>query len=127
MAFGILCGVGKRTLTRSISFQGNTQKDWSGDYKLLKKTHNLSVQFVNLTKELRERLNITGHADQRLLEVVDGSFCNRTVFGEDWNAQNVSIVARCRKDIVLCRRARGKGRRFYSLTKFTPCFREVEI
>jgi hypothetical protein len=29
LAFGILCGVGRRTLTRAISFQGNTQKDWS--------------------------------------------------------------------------------------------------
>jgi len=34
LAFGILCGVGRRTLTRAISFQGNTQKDWSADYKL---------------------------------------------------------------------------------------------
>jgi hypothetical protein len=34
LAFGILCGVGKRTLTRAISFQGNTQKDWSADYKV---------------------------------------------------------------------------------------------
>jgi hypothetical protein len=32
LAFGILCGVGRRTLTRAISFQGNTQKDWSADY-----------------------------------------------------------------------------------------------
>ena len=28
LAFGILCGVGRRTLTRAIAFQGNTQKDW---------------------------------------------------------------------------------------------------
>ena len=34
LAFGILCGVGKRTITRAISFQGNTQKDWSADYKV---------------------------------------------------------------------------------------------
>ena len=26
LAFGILCGVGKRTLTRAISFQGNTKR-----------------------------------------------------------------------------------------------------
>ena len=32
MAFGILCGVGKRTITRAIGFHGNTQKDWSADY-----------------------------------------------------------------------------------------------
>ena len=34
LAFGILCGVGKRTITRAITFQGNTQKDWSADYKV---------------------------------------------------------------------------------------------
>jgi hypothetical protein len=236
LAFGILCGVGRRTLTRAISFQGNTQKDWSADYKLfsrcawepralfhpileqaiqahqldpivlstddtrvwrngkhvpqtqwhrdpngppfqtnlrwghrflqaslvlplylqdpesssrsipvrfemapvvkkpgknasatdlkeyrrLKKEKNLSVQFVALTKEVRQRLNQTGHQQKRLFQIGDGSFCNRTVLREDWQAQNVSVVVRCRKDIVLCRRAPGKGRRFYGLTKFTP-------
>jgi hypothetical protein len=34
LAFGIVCGVGKRTVTRAIGFHGNTQKDWSADYKL---------------------------------------------------------------------------------------------
>lgn len=236
LAFGILCGVGKRTLTRAISFQGNTQKDWSADYKVFsrspwepralfdpilqqaiqhhrlerivvstddtrvwrtgkhvpqtqwhydpmgppfqtnlrwghrflqaslvlplyrqdpesasrsvpvrfeiapvvkkpgkkapesdlqeyqrqRKEKNLSVQFVAMTRELRQRLNQTGHADKRLIEVVDGSFCNRTVWKEDWEEQNVSVVARCRKNIVLCKRARGPGRRFYGKTKFTP-------
>jgi hypothetical protein len=236
LAFGILCGVGRRTLTRAISFHGNTQKDWSADYKLfsrspwapralfhpilqraieehqlkrvvvstddtrvwrqgkhvphtqwhydpmgppfqtnlrwghrflqaslvlplyhqdqesssrsvpvrfemapvikkpgkkaseeaieqyrrLRKENNLSVQFVALTKELRERLDQTGHKDKPLIQVVDGSFCNRTVWKEDWNQQDVTVVARCRKDIVLCRRARGGGRRFYGITKFTP-------
>ena len=32
----------------------------------------------------------------------------------------MSVVARCRKDIVLCKRAPGKGRRFYGTTQFTP-------
>jgi len=236
LAFGILCGVGRRTLTRAISFQGNTQKDWSADYKVfsrspwepralfhpildqaiqehdlkaivistddtrlwrngkhvphtqwhrdplgppfqtnlrwghrflqaslvlplylqdeqsssrsipvrfeiapvvkkpgkkasvsdlqeykrLKKEKNLSVQFVALTKELRQRLNQTGHAAKRMFQVGDGSFCNRTVWREDWEALNVSLIARCRKDIVLCGRAPGKGRKFYGKTKFTP-------
>jgi hypothetical protein len=236
LAFGILCGVGRRTLTRAISFAGNTQKDWSADYKVFsrspwqpralfhpileqaiqeqklerivistddtrvwrngkhvpqtqwhrdplgppfqtnlrwghrflqaslvlplyeqnpesssrsvpvrfemapvvkkpglhaseadqqeyrrqKKEKNLSVQFVTLTKEVRERLNQTGHQAKRLFQVGDGSFCNRTVLREDWEAQNVTLVVRCRKDIVLCRRAPGKGRRFYGKTKFTP-------
>lgn len=236
LAFGILCGVGKRTVTRAIGFHGNTQKDWSADYKVFsrsqwepkalfdpileqairehelkyivlsaddtrvwrngkhvphtqwhrdplgppfqtnlrwghrflqaslvlplylqdgesssravpvrfemapvvkkpgkraseqenqeyrrqKKEHNLSVQFVALTKELRQRLNQTGHSQKPMIQVGDGSFCNRTVFAEDWAALNVSLIARCRKDIVLCRRARGQGPRFYGKTKFTP-------
>ena len=236
LAFGILCGVGRRTLTRAICFAGNTQKDWSADYKVFsrspwepralfhpvleqaiqehklqsivistddtrvwrngkhvpqtqwhrdpmgppfqtnlrwghrflqaslvlplyeqdgqsssrsipvrfelapvvkkpgnraseadweeyrrqKKEMNLSVQFVALTKEVRERLNQTGHQFKRLYQIGDGSFCNRTVLREDWDKHNVSLVVRCRKDIVLCKRAPGKGRRFYGKTKFTP-------
>ena len=236
LAFGILCGVGRRTLTRAISFHGNTQKDWSADYKVfsrspwepralfhpileqavqdhglerivistddtrvwrngkhvpetqwhrdplgppfqtnlrwghrflqasvvlplyerdgescsrsvpvrfemapvvkkpgqnaseadwehyrrLKQAKNLSVQFVALTKEVRERLNQTGHQSKRLFQVGDGSFCNRTVLREDWEALNVTLLVRCRKDIVLCRRAPGQGHRFYGQTKFTP-------
>ncbi|HEX7599234.1 MAG TPA: hypothetical protein VF518_13540, partial [Polyangia bacterium] len=38
LAFGILCGVGRRTLTRAISFEGNTQKDWSADYKVFSRS-----------------------------------------------------------------------------------------
>ena len=236
LAFGILCGVGKRTITRAISFQGNTQKDWSADYKVFsrcsweprelfdpilehaiqeqklsrivlsvddtrvwrngkhvpqtqwhrdpmgppfqtnlrwghrflqaslvlplyekdpesssrsipvrfemapvvkkpgknagepelkeyrrqKKEKNLSVQFVSMVKEVRSRLDKSGHLGKSMSVVADGSFCNRTVFQEDWGKQNVSVVARARKDIVLCKRAPGKGRRFYGKTKFTP-------
>lgn len=236
VGIGILCGVGKRTITRAIGFHGNTQKDWSADYKLFsrspwkpqalfapilreaishyrlerivvsvddtriwrtgqhvpqtqwhrdplgpafhanlrwghrflqaslvlplyreqvpggarslpvrwemapvvkkpgkratdqqweayakeKKEKNLSRQFVSLVSELRRHLNDTGQADKTLVVVGDGSFCNRTVLAEDWPAQNVSLVVRCRKDIVLCKRAREKGRRFFGKTKFTP-------
>jgi hypothetical protein len=236
LAFGILCGVGRRTLTRAISFHGNTQKDWSADYKVfsrspwepralfhpimecaireqglrrivlsvddtrvwrngqhvpqtqwhrdplgppfqtnlrwghrflqaslvlplyekdgesssrsvpvrfemapvvkkpgknasedqlkayrvLKKEKNLSVQFVALVQEMRQQLNQSGHASLRMSIAADGSFCNRTVFAQDWEQQNVSVVARCRKDLVLCKRAPGKGPRFYGRTKFTP-------
>jgi len=28
---------------------------------------------------------------------------NRTVFAQDWEAQNVTLIVCCRKDIVLCR------------------------
>ena len=195
LAFGILCGVGRRTITRAIALQGNTQKDWSADYKVfsrspwepralfspimqgaiddhhlerivlstddtrvwrngkhvpqtqwhrdplgppfqtnlrwghrflqaslvlplyledsesssrsipvrfemapavkkpgkkasdaqwadyarLKKEHNLSVQFVALTQEVRQHLNQSGHQAKGLFQTGDSSFCNRTV------------------------------------------------
>ena len=236
LAFGILCGVGKRTLTRAIGFHGNTPKDWSADYKVFsrcewqpralfhpiyqdairehgleriaigvddtrvwrsgkhvpytqwqrdplgppfqtnlrwghrflqaslilplyrddgesssrsipvrfelapivrkpgakasprqweeyrreKKTHNLSVQFVAMVREQRRYLNESGHAGKRLSVVTDASFCNRTTFGEAWEAQNVSVTARARKDLVLCKRAPGGSRRFYGKKKFSP-------
>ena len=235
LAFGILCGVGKRTITRAITFHGNGQKDWSADYKLFsrsqweprslfnpilqtaiqehnlkrivvsaddtrvwrtgkhvpqaqwhrdpmgppfhtnlrwghrflqaslvlplyqengqsssrsvpvrfemapvvkkpgklateeqiqmyrqeKKVKNLSVQYVTTIQELRQHLNESGHSDKPLSSVVDGSFCNRTVFRHDWAKENVTVTARCRKDIVLCKRGRG-ARRFYGKKKFTP-------
>jgi len=90
------------------------------EYRRQKKEKNLSVQFVSMAKELRQRLNQTGHAGKPMVMVGDGSFCNRTVLAEDWDAQNVSLVARCRKDIVLCKQAPGKGLRFYGKKKFTP-------
>jgi hypothetical protein len=95
-------------------------EDEHQEYRRLKQEKNLSVQFVALTKEVRQRLNQTGHQAKRLVQVGDGSFCNRTVLAEDWEAQNVTLIVRCRKDIVLCRRARGQGPRFYGKTKFTP-------
>ena len=85
--------------------------DWQ-EYQRQKKQRNLSVQFVDLTRELRQHLNQTGHADQRLFQVGDGSFCNRTVWAQDGEEQDVSLVVRCRKDIVLCRRAPAGSRRF---------------
>jgi hypothetical protein len=236
LAFGILCGVGKRTITRAITFHGNGQKDWSADYKFFsrsaweprsvfdpilqeaiqehnlqrlvvsaddtrvwrtgkhvpqtqwhrdplgppfqtnlrwghrflqaslvlplyekdgqsssrsvpvrfemapvvkkpgkrateeqiqgyrheKKVHNLSVQFVSMMQQLRQRLNESGNSDKPMIAVGDGSFCNRTVFGQDWAKQKVAVLTRCRKDIVLCKRARATKRRFYGKRKFTP-------
>jgi hypothetical protein len=58
------------------------------------------VQFVALTQELRQRLNQTGHQQKRLFQIGDGSFCNHTVLRQDWQAQNVSVVVRCRKDTL---------------------------
>jgi len=55
-----------------------------------------------------------------MFQVADGSFCNRTVCGRIGEAQNVSVVVRCRKDIVCVSGQRERARRFYGQTKFTP-------
>jgi hypothetical protein len=89
-------------------------------YRQLKQQTNLSVQFVAMARELRPHLNQQGHAHKPLVLVGDGSFCNRTVFREAWTAANITLVVRCRKDIVLCKRARDSKRRFYGKQKFTP-------
>ena len=38
LGVGLLCGMGQRTITRAISFHGNTQKDWSADYKMFSRS-----------------------------------------------------------------------------------------
>jgi hypothetical protein len=48
----------------------------------------------------------------------DGSFCNRTCFG-DIPARSILLV-RARKDARLCFRAAEDSRRFYAVAKFTP-------
>ena len=53
-----------------------------------------------------------------LVLAVDGSFCNRTVFGTALD--KAEIIARTRKDAVLCFRAPTGSRRFYDSQKFTP-------
>jgi hypothetical protein len=226
LGMGILCGVGKRTITRAIGFHGNTQKDWSADYKMFsrspgeprdlfapilkeaiqqhrlkrvvlsvddtrvwrtgqevpftqwhrdpmrpafqtnlkwghrflqaslvlplyardgrsssrslpvrwemapvvkkpgrqasaaeleqyrqeKKQRNLSRQFVSTVLEMREHLNQTGQTDKPMVVVGDGSFCNRTVLAEHWQLRKVTLVVRCRKDIVWCKPARERRR-----------------
>lgn len=90
------------------------------EYRRQQKARNLSRQFVALGLELRESLNASGHVAKRLVLVGDGAFANRTVFGQDWQSANVSLVTRCRKDLALCRRANQPGPRFYDRAKFTP-------
>lgn len=96
-----------------------TEDQWT-QYRAQKKEKNLSRQFVSLVQELRKQLNQTGHQEKALVVAGDGSFCNRTVLAPNWQELGVSLVLRSRKDIVLCRRAKPGGVRFYGKTKFTP-------
>jgi hypothetical protein len=87
-------------------------------FREARKQHNLSAHFVQIMPLLRASLNQAGGADKQLVLTVDGSFCNRTVFAA--SVQGVALVARTRKDAVLCYHAAPGSHRIYSATKFTP-------
>ena len=87
-------------------------------YKAAVKQKNLSQSFVQMGKQLREELDLAGGRDKILVLTADGSFCNRTCFGDI--ADRSVLLARARKDAKLCFRASLPTRRFFSLEKFTP-------
>ncbi len=92
-------------------------EEWKA-YRAAVRLHNLSRQFVTMMGELRQALDTAGGALKILMLAVDGSFCNRTVFSAA--LKGVEIIARARKDAVLCFRAAAGSRRFYDTQKFIP-------
>ncbi len=66
-----------------------------------------------------EELDDARRAPTKVLVLAgDGSFCNRTCFGEI--PERSVLLVRARKDAKLCFRAAGDSRRFYAVDKFTP-------
>jgi hypothetical protein len=92
-------------------------EEWK-QYRIARRLHNLSQQFVRMAQELRQALDNSEAATKTLLFAVDGSFCNRTVFA--LVRKGVEIIARARKDAVLCFHAPSGSHRFYDVNKFTP-------
>lgn len=92
-------------------------EEWK-QYRIASRQHNLSQQFVVMVRDIRQALDDSGAALKILLLAVDGSFCNRTVFAIA--QKGMEIIARARKDAVLCFRAPIGFRRFYDVNKFTP-------
>jgi len=92
-------------------------EDWQA-YKEAIKAHNLSQSFAHSASHLRQELDLAGGQNQILVLAVDGSFCNRTSFRAP--RDRTELIARARKDAVLCGRAAEAGRRFYDTQKFTP-------
>lgn len=82
------------------------------------KKRNLSRSFVEMAKQLRQELDQAGGERKILVLAVDGSFCNRTCFGDV--PERSILLARARKDSKLCFRAAEGTRRFYGTEKFTP-------
>jgi hypothetical protein len=92
-------------------------EEWRG-YRQLVKRHNLSGRFVQMLAPLRGMLDAAGAANKILVIAADGSFCNRTVLLAP--RDRTELIARARKDAVLCFRASQPSRRFYAADKFTP-------
>lgn len=87
-------------------------------YKEAVRKKNLSRSFVEMGKQLRRELDEAGGDKKMLVLTADGSFCNRTCFGEI--PQRSVLLARARKDAKLCFHAAAGSRRFYAVDKFTP-------
>jgi hypothetical protein len=87
-------------------------------YKQEVKARNLSRRFVQSMAELRQTFDHAGAPEKILVIVGDGSFCNRSVLSGI--PDRVVLIARTRKDAVLCLPAPVGGRRFYATDKFTP-------
>lgn len=88
------------------------------EYKQAIKQHNLSRSFVATASQMRQELDLVGGENKILVLAVDGSFCNRTCFRAP--RDRTELIARARKDAVLCGRAAAGSRRFYDTEKFTP-------
>jgi hypothetical protein len=78
-------------------------QDWER-YKQAVKEHNLSRRFVEMMTQLRQSLDEAGGANKILVLAADGSFCNRTCLRA--RCQRTELIARARKDAVLCLAAR---------------------
>jgi len=93
-------------------------EDAWNEYRRQRKTHNLSTHAVAMMRGLRATLDDAGARAKVLVMALDGSFCNRTVFGAP--RERTELIARTRKDAVLCLRAPKGTQRFYAKEKFTP-------
>lgn len=87
-------------------------------YKQAVKRHNLSTHFVDMMAALRQALDEAGGQDKLLVLAGDGSFCNRICMRA--RCERTELIARARRDAVLCFAAPPGSRRFYAVEKFTP-------
>ena len=94
-----------------------SQPEWD-TWREQTKRHNLSTCTVSTLGGLRWSLDAADGSGKTLLVVGDNSFCNRTVFRA--KLDRTELIARSRRDVKLCGRASGQGRRFYDMVKFTP-------
>lgn len=87
-------------------------------YRQLKKQLNLSTQTLALVHDIRQTLDQQGAGNRSLLLLLDGSFCNKTIFRA--SDPFIEMLARCRKDARLCLKASPGQRLKYDPNIFTP-------
>lgn len=87
-------------------------------YKKARRKKNLSTSARSLMVELRARFDAARAVERNMLMVLDGSFCNRTLFHDP--IERVDLLARARKDARLCLPSQEAGQRVYDPSIFTP-------
>ena len=98
--------------------RNNASAEDKRQYRQAVKQQNLSKRFVEMGKQLRQEMDEAGGSSKILVLTADGSFCNRTCFGEI--PERSGLLVRARKDAKLCFHAEAGSRRFYAVEKFTP-------
>ena len=88
------------------------------EYRRLRRQNNLSTRGLEMIKEIRVSINEMESALRKLFAIMDGSYCNKTIFKE--SIDGVEYIARCRKDARLCFEAEPGGRKKYASETFTP-------
>lgn len=89
-------------------------------YEKAKAKNSMCKQALRQMRVLRQQYDRIGTAARLLLFVLDGGFCNRTIFKAP--LERTRVLARCRKDAKLCLPCNDPlhPKRFYSPEKFTP-------
>lgn len=92
-----------------------TEADWE-EYLKEQIENNLNQYATKLIKKLRELCDEFGYKKKEINIIVDGGYCNKTIFQN--LPDRVHLTVRCRKDAKLCERSE-ETRKFYG-KKFTP-------
>jgi hypothetical protein len=89
-------------------------------YEKARKENTMCKQALKQIHTLREQYDRIGAAARLLLFVLDGGFCNRTIFRAP--RERTRVMARCRKDARLCLPANDPDhpKRIYDTSKFSP-------
>jgi hypothetical protein len=76
LALGLLCGVGRRTITRSLGFWGKEQQDWSADYKVFSRSQWEAAELFDPV--LRQGVERYCPADRPIAVALDDTVLPRT-------------------------------------------------